>query len=293
MKESLLPIGFIGIGVMGNSMAGHLLKAGYPLSIYTRTPEKAKFLLQQGAVWAEDVASLAKKSEVVITIVGHPSDVRSVYLEKNGVIENMKSGGICIDMTTSSPSLAREIYQKASAKGAKGISALDAPVSGGDIGAREARLSIMVGGDSKVFERAKPIFSHLGKNIVYQGPAGFGQQCKLCNQIVIAGTMIGVVEGLIYAQKSGLDPQTVLSTISQGAAGSWTLSNLAPRILKNDLEPGFMVEHFLKDMNLALEECHHLGIKLKGLELVREFYEQLQKQGYGRKGTQALILALK
>ncbi|MBI4024890.1 MAG: NAD(P)-dependent oxidoreductase [Verrucomicrobia bacterium] len=283
------PLGFIGTGVMGNSMAGHLLKAGYPLRVYTRTRAKAEPLLRQGAVWTENPAEAARHSEIVLTMVGHPSDVRSVYLEADGILAGMKPGGMVIDMTTSSPSLAREIFGKAAEKE---ISALDAPVSGGDIGAREARLSIMVGGDRGAFDRAKPILEKLGKNIVHQGPAGLGQHCKLVNQIAIAGVMIGMVEALVYARKSGLDPQTVLSTISQGAAGSWSLSNLAPRILRKDLNPGFMIEHFVKDMGLALEECRRMGIQLRGLDLAHQLYESLLKKGHGRKGTQALILAL-
>jgi len=288
MKTSLAPIGFIGTGVMGSSMAGHLLKAGHPVMVYTRTRERAQSLLDRGAGWADSPAEVASRAEVVITMVGHPSDVRSVYLDKTGVLKGMQANGLAIDMTTSSPSLAREIYERAKAGRA---SALDAPVSGGDIGAREARLSIMVGGDREAFDRARPILERLGKNVVYQGPAGQGQHCKLCNQIVVAGTMIGMVEALVYAKKTGLDPEVVLATIGQGAAGSWSLSNLAPRILRGDLAPGFMIEHFVKDMNLALEECRNRKTSLPGLELVCRLYEALRKKGHGRKGTQALSLA--
>ncbi len=288
VEKNLPSLGFIGIGVMGRSMAGHLLKAGYPLTIHSRTQAKAEPLIQQGAVWSSSPAEVSRNSQVVLTMTGYPEDVSSIYFGKNGILNEMKPGGMVIDMTTSSPFLAQKIYKDASEKK---IFALDAPVSGGDIGAREARLSIMVGGDKEAFERAEPLFSKLGKSITYQGPAGFGQHCKLCNQIMVAGTMIGVVEGLVYAQKAGLNLQTAISTISPGAAGSWTLNHLAPRILKNDFEPGFMIEHFVKDMKLVLEECQSMQIKLPGLELVKNLYETLLKKGRGKKGTQALILA--
>lgn len=274
---------------MGKSMIGHLLKAGYPVRVHNRTKSKAEALLQQGATWAETHGDTARDADVVLTIVGHPSDVQSVYLGKGGILDQMKGGGTVIDLTTSSPSLAREIHQKATEKG---VSSLDAPVTGGDVGAREARLVIMVGGDKDAFEKARPILEKLGKTISHMGGAGSGQHCKLCNQIMIAGTMLGMSEGLVYARKSGLDPQQVLSTIGGGAAGSWALNNLAPRILKGDLEPGFTIEHFVKDMGLALEECQRMNVRLPGLELVRKLYDSLQDKGYSRKGTQALIKEL-
>jgi len=287
--EKLPAIAFIGTGVMGTSIAGHLLKAGYSLIICTRNKDKAEPLLKAGAKWASSPAEAAKTADFVISIVGHPPDVRSIYLDQNGILETITPGKITIDMTTSSPSLAVEIYDKAKEKG---VFALDAPVSGGDIGARDATLTIMVGGDQSTFERAKPILNLMGKSIIYEGKAGFGQHTKLSNQIVIAGNMIGMVEGIYYAKKVGLDLDLFLSTIQKGAAGSWSLNNLAPRILKNDLEPGFTIEHFVKDMGLVLSECHFMGIKLPGLELVRNLYVSLMKKNYAQKGTQALIHAL-
>lgn len=289
MSETLPSIGFIGAGVMGRSMIAHLLKAGHPMRIHTRTRSKAEPLLAAGAVWAETPADVAKGMDVVITIVGLPSDVRAVWLGPVGALRAMKAGAIGIDMTTSSPALAGEMHEAARAQG---VAMLDAPVTGGDVGAREARLSILVGGPHEAFEKAKPIFARLGTNVLHFGGPGAGQRCKLCNQIVIAGNMIGMVEGLYYAKQAGLDPARVLEGIAKGAAGSWSLSNLGPRILKGDLEPGFLIEHFLKDMELALEECRRLGLRLRGLELAHRLYRALREHGHERKGTQALILAL-
>ncbi len=289
MSETLPSIGFIGAGVMGRSMIAHLLKAGHPMRIHTRTRSKAEPLLAAGAVWAETPADVAKGMDVVITIVGLPSDVRAVWLGPVGALRAMKAGAIGIDMTTSSPALAGEMHEAARAQG---VAMLDAPVTGGDVGAREARLSILVGGPHEAFEKAKPIFARLGTNVLHFGGPGAGQRCKLCNQIVIAGNMIGMVEGLYYAKQAGLDPARVLEGIAKGAAGSWSLSNLGPRILKGDLEPGFLIEHFLKDMELALEECRRLGLRLRGLDLAHRLYRALREHGHERKGTQALILAL-
>jgi 3-hydroxyisobutyrate dehydrogenase len=289
MGNSLPHIGFIGTGVMGKSMAGHLLKAGYPLTIYSRTKSKADELIKSGAQWADTPSQAATKADFVISIVGLPTDVKSIYLEQHSVLETLQSGKILIDMTTSSPSLAIEINQRA--KG-KGILALDAPVSGGDIGAREATLSIMVGGDREAFDKAEPILAKMGKNIAYHGSAGSGQHTKLSNQIVIAGNMIGMVEGLYYAKSVGLDLERMLNTIQKGAAASWSLNSLGPRILKNDFEPGFRIIHFVKDMGLVLSECEKMKIKLPGLELVHQLYSKLLTQDYGQKGTQALIHAL-
>lgn len=274
---------------MGTAMATHLVRAGYPVRLHTRTRSKAEPLIRLGATWADSPAEAAADAQVFLSIVGHPADVQSVYLGDDGVLQTMRPGGIIIDMTTSSPALAVEIHRNASAKG---IAALDAPVTGGDVGAREARLAILVGGDAGAFEQVKPILDKLGKNIVHHGGPGLGQQAKLCNQIMIAGTMIGMVEGLQYAREAGVDPQKLIASISQGAAGSWSLNNLAPRILKGDLEPGFTIEHFVKDLKLALDECRRMGIQLRGLDLVRKTYESLLRQGYGRKGTQALMLAM-
>jgi 3-hydroxyisobutyrate dehydrogenase len=285
MEMNKKTIGFIGLGVMGKSMARNLLKAGYPLFVYTRTKEKAADLLNEGAVWKETVAALAKEVDVIITMVGYPRDVEEVYFGDNGIIEHAKEGTYLIDMTTSTPSLAERIYEAAKAKK---MYALDAPVSGGDIGAREARLAIMVGGDEAAFHECKPIFEVLGKNIVLQGKAGAGQHTKMCNQIAIATNMIGVCEALAYAKRAGLDLVKVLESISTGAAGSWSLSNLAPRMMVGDFEPGFYIKHFIKDMKIALEEAERLGLQLPGLELAQSMYEELAAKGEENSGTQAL-----
>ncbi|EZP78970.1 6-phosphogluconate dehydrogenase [Parageobacillus genomosp. 1] len=278
-------IGFIGLGVMGKSMARHLLKAGYPLLVYTRTKEKANDLIEEGAVWKETVAELAKEADVVITMVGYPQDVEEVYFGDEGILANAKEGSYVIDMTTSTPTLAEKIYQEAKKRN---IYALDAPVSGGDIGARQGTLTIMVGGDEEVFSACKPILERLGTNIIHQGKAGAGQHTKMCNQIAIASNMIGVCEALAYAKRSGLDPLKVLESISQGAAGSWSLSNLAPRMLSGDFKPGFYVKHFIKDMKIALEEAEKMNLQLPGLALAKSMYEELAKAGEENSGTQAL-----
>ncbi|GAJ38836.1 putative 2-hydroxy-3-oxopropionate reductase [Parageobacillus caldoxylosilyticus NBRC 107762] len=278
-------IGFIGLGVMGKSMARHLLKAGYPLLVYTRTKEKANDLIEEGAVWKETVAELAKEADVVITMVGYPQDVEEVYFGDEGILANAKEGTYVIDMTTSTPTLAKKIYQEAKKRN---IYALDAPVSGGDIGARQGTLTIMVGGDEEVFSACKPILERLGTNIILHGKAGAGQHTKMCNQIAIASNMIGVCEALAYAKCSGLDPFKVLESISQGAAGSWSLSNLAPRMLSGDFKPGFYVKHFIKDMKIALEEAEKMNLQLPGLELAKSMYEELAKAGEENSGTQAL-----
>lgn len=278
-------IGFIGLGVMGNSMAGHILAAGYPLVVYNRTKEKADGLLERGAMWAETPKDVAEKANVIFTIVGYPSDVEEVYLGENGIIPNGKTGSYLIDMTTSSPSLAVKIYEEAKKKG---IHAIDAPVSGGDIGARNAKLSIMVGGDQEDYETLLPLFELLGTNIVYQGKAGSGQHTKMSNQIAIASNMIGVCEAIVYAEKAGLDPENVLKSISAGAAGSFSLSNLAPRMLKEDFEPGFYIKHFLKDMKIAINEAEQMGMDVPGLSLAISLYNRLAENGEENSGTQAL-----
>ncbi|AGE21507.1 NAD(P)-dependent oxidoreductase [Geobacillus zalihae] len=278
-------IGFIGLGVMGKSMARHLLKAGYPLLVYTRTKEKAEDLLQEGAVWKETVADLAREADVVITMVGYPHDVEQVYFGEGGILENARPGTYVIDMTTSTPTLAKSIYEAAKQKG---IHALDAPVSGGDIGAREGTLTIMVGGDEDVFLACKPILERLGTNIVRQGGAGAGQHTKMCNQIAIATNMIGVCEAMAYAKRAGLDPFKVLESIAKGAAGSWSLSNLAPRMLSGDFAPGFYIKHFIKDMKIALEEAERMNLPLPGLALAKQMYEELAQAGEENSGTQAL-----
>ncbi len=278
-------IGFIGLGVMGHSMAGHLLAAGHPLTVYSRTASKADKLIEQGAEWADSPSELAKTADIVISIVGYPDDVEAVYLGKQGVLEGANTGTILIDMTTSSPALAKRIYAEASERG---IHSLDAPVSGGDLGARNATLSIMAGGDIDTFGKALPILEIMGKNIVHQGPAGSGQYTKMCNQIAIAPGMLGVCEALIYAEAAGLDPRSVLKSISAGAAGSWSLSNLAPRILEGDFGPGFYVKHFIKDIKIAIQSADELGLNLPGLKLAREMYEKLDARGGGDLGTQGL-----
>ncbi|WP_180954520.1 NAD(P)-dependent oxidoreductase [Bacillus sp. V5-8f] len=278
-------IGFIGAGVMGSSMAGHLLEAGYKLTVYTRTKEKARELLNGGASWANSPKELAQNTNVIISIVGYPHDVEAIYLGEDGIIQNGQKGTYLIDMTTSTPSLAQTIFGEAKKKG---MNSIDAPVSGGDVGAKEARLSIMAGGSEEDFEAVKPLFDIMGSNIVYQGPAGSGQHTKMCNQIAIASNMMGVAEAMVYAKKSGLNPEKVLQTISSGAAGSWSLSNLAPRMIRADFEPGFYIKHFIKDMGIALEEAEKMGMEAPGLSLAKSLYEQLAEAGEGESGTQAL-----
>lgn len=280
-----IPLGFIGLGVMGRSMASHLLAAGHPLTVFNRSRDKAAPLLAAGAVWADHPAAVAAASEVVLTMVGFPPDVEEVYFGTNGLLSALRPGQITIDCTTTDPTLAERIATAAKRIGAE---ALDAPVSGGDLGAREARLSIMVGGHRATFDKVLPLLELLGKNIVWQGPAGSGQRTKLCNQIVISGTVAGVCEALAFAEKSGLNPASVLQSISGGAAGSWTLTNLAPRILAGDFAPGFFVKHFIKDMNLALGSARAMNLELPALELVLARYRELAAQGGGDLGTQAL-----
>lgn len=282
-------IGWIGTGVMGASMCMHLVRAGYKTTVYTRTKKKAEGLINAGALWAKSPKDAASKSDVLFTIVGFPHDVREVYFGDDGIIEGLRKGSIVIDMTTTEPSLAEEIYSAAKKAGA---SALDAPVSGGDIGARDGTLSIMAGGDRKAFDAVSPLFGLMGKNIVYQGGAGSGQHTKMCNQIMAASLMIGMCETLLYAYKSGLDPETMLESVGRGAAACWMLDNLAPRVLKRDFSPGFYVEHFIKDMGIALKEADRMNLVLPGLSLVRQLYVAARAQGHGRKGTQALMLAL-
>lgn len=283
-------IGWIGTGVMGAPMAGHLLAKGHRLTVYSRTRSKARELLDRGARWADTPAAVARESQVVFTMVGFPNDVEEVYFGEQGVLAGVQPGAVLVDMTTTKPELARRIAEAAAAKGAH---AVDAPVSGGDVGARNATLTIMIGGEPEVVQALQPLFAVLGKTIVHEGPAGAGQHTKMCNQIVIAGTMIGVCESLLYAYRAGLDPTTVLQAISGGAAGCWTLTNLAPRVIAGNFDPGFYVEHFIKDMQIALEEAGRMQLCLPGLALVHQLYQAVQAQGHGRKGTHALMLALK
>lgn len=280
------PIGFIGTGVMGKSMVQHLLKNYFSVFIYNRSKEKALELIEQGAVWCDSPKEVAHQSEIILTIVGYPYDVEEVYFGNEGLLSNGRENSIFIDMTTSTPSLAKNIYQEGKKKG---IQTVDAPVSGGDIGAKNGSLTIMVGGEEQTFKEILPILSCFGQNIVYQGQAGSGQHTKMCNQIAIATNMIGVCEALVYAKKAGLDPETVLKSISAGAAGSWSLSNYVPRILTGDYSPGFFIKHFIKDMGIALEEAEKMNLPLPGLALAKEMYEELAEHGEENSGTQALI----
>ncbi len=280
-------IGFIGLGIMGASMVGHILGAGFQVHIYTRTKnDQARKLMEKGAVWEDSVADLAKKSQLIITMVGYPKDVEEVYLGEAGILENVARGSIVLDMTTSKPDLARKLYEEGKKRE---ISVLDAPVSGGDTGARNAALSIMVGGDEKVFDLVLPLLRLMGKNIVYQGGAGSGQHTKMSNQIAISAGMIAVCEAIAYAKKAGLNPEKVLASISQGAAGSWSLSNLGPRILEQDFAPGFFIKHFIKDMGIALESAKSMGLDTPGLSMTFDMYRKLKEQGLADKGTQALF----
>jgi len=282
-------IGWIGTGVMGAHMCGHLIRKGFSATVYNRSPAKAEGLLALGASWAKTPRELAERSDVVFSIVGFPGDLRQVILGPDGALGGTKSGAILVDMTTSEPSLAVEIAEAARARG---VHSVDAPVSGGDVGAREARLSIMVGGDKEVVEALRPCFEALGKTIIHQGGPGAGQHTKMVNQTLIASNMIGVCEAMLYAYKAGLDLNRVLESVAPGAAGSWSLSNLAPRMIANNFDPGFFVEHFIKDMGIALSEANRMGIALPGMALAKQLYEALKAQGHGRDGTHALLLAL-
>jgi 3-hydroxyisobutyrate dehydrogenase len=282
-------IGWIGSGVMGSSMCGHLIDKGFAATVYTRTKSKADRLIAKGANWADSPQSVAEASDVVFSIVGFPNDVREVLLGEQGALAGCKAGNVLVDMTTSEPSLAAEIYKAAKAKG---VFSVDAPVSGGDVGAREARLSIMIGGDKDVVEALAPCWETMGKTIVHQGGAGAGQHTKMVNQTLIASNMVGVCEALLYAHKAGLDLNTVMQSVASGAAGSWSLSNLGSRIIDNNFDPGFFVEHFIKDMGIALDEAKRMGLSLPGLALSHQLYLALQAQGHGRDGTHALQLAL-
>lgn len=282
-------IGWIGLGVMGRSMCGHLIDRGFSMTVYTRTRSTADSVLEKGATWADTPKAVAEASDVVFSIVGFPDDVREVILGAEGALAGCSEGDVLVDMTTSEPSLAVEIYEAARAKG---VSSVDAPVSGGDVGAREGRLSIMIGGDEDVVESLQPCWEAMGKAIVRQGGAGAGQHTKMVNQTLIATNMIGVCEGLLYAYKAGLDLETVMESVASGAAGSWSLSNYGPRMMANDFDPGFFVEHFVKDMGIALAEAERMDLSLPGLALAHQLYVALQAQGGRRNGTQALLLAL-
>ena len=282
-------LGWIGTGVMGSSMCGHLLAKGFEVTLYNRTRARAEPLLAQGARWADSPRAVAEAADVVFSIVGYPSDVRHITLGPQGTLAGSKAGNVLVDMTTSEPSLAVEISEAA---GKRGVHSIDAPVSGGDIGAREARLSIMIGGDRELVDALRPCWDALGKTIVHQGGPGAGQHTKMANQILIASNMIGVCEALLYGYRAGLDLPTLLQSVSPGAAGSWSLANLAPRIIGNDFAPGFYVEHFIKDMGIALAESKRMNLCMPGLALANQLYVALAAQGHARDGTQALLLAL-
>ncbi|MBW1920628.1 MAG: NAD(P)-dependent oxidoreductase [Deltaproteobacteria bacterium] len=285
-----MKIGWIGTGVMGASMAGHVQEGGHEIYVFNRTKEKSKPLLDKGATWCESPAEVAMNSEIVFTMVGFPSDVEEVYFGNKGIFSVKGACRIVVDMTTSRPVLAQTIQEKAAEKG---IESLDAPVSGGDIGARNATLAIMVGGKKETFEKVLPLFKLMGKDISFMGGPGAGQHTKMCNQILVAGTMIGVCESLLYASKLGLDQQAVIDIVGKGAASSWSINNLGPRIVRGDYSPGFFVEHFVKDMGIALAEAEAAGLSLPGLGLLHQLYVAVKAQGHGRSGTQALFLALK
>lgn len=282
-------IGWIGTGVMGSSMLGHLIDAGFEATVYTRSKSKADGVISKGAKWADSPKAVAEASDVIFAIVGFPADVRDVFLGEDGALAGSKSGNVLVDMTTSEPSLAVEIAEAAQAKG---VSSVDAPVSGGDVGAKNGALSIMIGGEKDVVEALNPCWELMGKTIVYQGGPGKGQHTKMVNQTLIASGMIGVCEALLYGYKAGLDLPTVMQSVSSGAAGSWSLSNLGPRIMDNNFDPGFFVEHFIKDMGIALEEAQRMGLCLPGLALAHQLYLSVKANGHGRDGTHALQLAL-
>jgi 3-hydroxyisobutyrate dehydrogenase len=282
-------IGWIGTGVMGKSMCIHILKKGYPLSVYNRTKEKAGELCNQGAAWLATPGDVAAASDVTFTMVGEPADVEQVILGKGGALERSRPGSVIVDMTTSEPSLARRIYEEA--KG-KSVSSLDAPVSGGDVGAREGTLAIMAGGDEEAFKRVLPVFELMGKNIAYMGGPGMGQHTKMSNQIVIAAAMVGVVESLLYARRAGLDLDAVIDIIGKGAASSWSLNQLGRRIVKGDFAPGFYIRHFVKDMGIALLEARRMKLSLPGLALANQFYTAAMAEGLETEGTQALYKVL-
>lgn len=286
MQKQIKKIGFIGTGVMGASMASNLLKGGYSLAVYNRTKQRALPLIEKGAVWMDTVAQLAGWSDVVITIVGYPADVEEVYFGDNGIISNCAKDSYIVDMTTSKPSLAKKIYEAAKSRG---IFAIDAPVSGGDIGAKNATLTIMCGGEEEPFNVLLPVFSLMGSKVTLMGGAGLGQHTKMCNQIAIASSIMGVCEALAYAQKAGLAPEKVIDCISAGAAGSWQLTGNGPKMLDGDFEPGFYIKHFVKDMKIAIEESESMEVRTPSLKLSKSLYDTLIDQGSGDLGTQALF----
>lgn len=282
-------IGWVGTGVMGKSMCAHILKAGYHISVYNRTKKKAKELIEGGAQWCSNPKEVAEICDIVFTIVGFPQDVEEVYLGENGILKGIREGSIIVDMTTSEPSLAQKIYNEAKKKN---VNSIDAPVSGGDVGAREGTLAIMAGGDKEVYDKVLPLFKLMGKNIAYMGKAGSGQHTKMSNQILIASTMIGVVESLLYAYKANLDLSEVINVIGKGAAGSWSINNLGPRIVEGNFDPGFFIKHFVKDMGIALQEAKRMNLSLPGLSLANQFYISAMALGFENLGTHGLYKVL-
>ncbi|MHA1339860.1 MAG: NAD(P)-dependent oxidoreductase [Promethearchaeota archaeon] len=287
MNSTSKKIGWIGTGVMGNSMCSHIMNKGYQTFIFNRTKSKAENLISKGAIWCESPKEVAEKSDIIFTIVGFPDDVEEVYFGSQGIFKGLKKDSIVVDMTTSKPYLAKKIYEKAKQLGA---SALDAPVSGGDVGAKNAKLAIMVGGDKETFDIILPLFKLMGENIKLLGPAGAGQHCKMANQIHIATTMIGVVESMLYAYKAGLNLDEMIDVIGKGAAASWSINNLGRRIVKRNFDPGFFIKHFVKDMGIALEEAKLMNLSLPGLALAHQFYILAMAQGLENLGTQGLYL---
>jgi 3-hydroxyisobutyrate dehydrogenase len=286
LENDKTTIGFIGTGVMGRHMAGHLLRAGYPLIIHNRTKEKARNLMEMGAVWEERIPDLAARCRFIITIIGAPRDVEEVYLGSDGLVSSAQPGTFLVDMTTSSPKLAARIFE---ASKARGIQALDAPVTGGETGAKNATLTIMVGGETSAYESALPVLQHMGKNIVHQGTAGAGQHTKLCNQIAMSANMMGVCESLAYARHSGVDPERILRCLEIGSASSSTLKSAGPRMLAGDYSAGFYIKHLIKDLRIAQEIAEEMGVKTRALKLAIELYEQLAAAGEEYSGTQALF----
>jgi 3-hydroxyisobutyrate dehydrogenase len=289
MREMNEKVGWIGTGVMGKSMCNHILNAGYQINVYNRTKEKAEKLIDMGANWCSNAKEIAEKSDIVFTIVGFPNDVEEIYLGENGILKSIKNGSIVVDMTTSEPSLAQKIYKEAKKIG---VSSLDAPVSGGDVGARSGKLAIMIGGDKETYEKVLPFFELMGENISYMGKAGAGQHTKMSNQILIASTMIGTVESLLYAHKAGNDLEEVINVIGKGAAGCWSINNLGPRIANGNFEPGFFIKHFVKDMGIALKEASILNLSLPGLALAYQFYMYAMALGLENMGSHGLYKVL-
>jgi 3-hydroxyisobutyrate dehydrogenase len=288
-EDAITTVGWVGTGVMGAPMCGHLIDAGYDVRVTNRTKERAHSLVERGAKWCATPREVAAQADVVVTIVGYPPDVREVTLGAEGALGALRPGSLVVDMTTSEPQLAKEIFEAAAAKG---VGSLDAPVSGGDVGARNATLVVMAGGREEDFERALPVFQCLGKTVTLEGGPGAGQHTKMANQIAIASGMVGVCEALLYASRAGLDVARVIDTIGPGAAGSWSLSNYGPRALRGDFEPGFKVDHFIKDLGIALAEARRMRVALPGLALAEQLYVATSARGLGEKGTHSLLLAL-